>query len=256
MITVIIPTLNEEKALGQVIESIPGREEMEILVVDGLSTDRTVEIAQELGARVVMEKRRGYGRAYKTGFAEAKGDIIATLDGDLTYPAEMIPELARELDKRGVDFISCDRLSQLEKEAMTPSHRLGNWVLKVATNILFGMKIADSQTGMWIFKKSVLDKITLTSDGMPLSEEIKIEMFTNPDVKAIEIAVPYRIRVGEIKLNSWADGRKNLMFLFRKRFGKLSVPEEEEGGQAPEGDSGEKSKPTGGILITADDEEE
>ena len=220
MITVIIPTLNEEEAIGQVIESIPGRQNMEILIVDGLSTDRTVEIARGKGARVVMEKRKGYGRAYKTGFAEATGDIIATLDGDLTYPAE----LAQQLEEQGVDFISCDRLSLLEKRAMTGKHRFGNWVLKVATNVLFGMKIKDSQTGMWVFKKEMLDKITLTSDGMPLSEEIKIEMFKHPDIRAIEIPVEYRIRVGEIKLNTWQDGKRNLGFLFRKRFGKL--PEE------------------------------
>jgi len=226
MITVIIPTLNEEEAIGQVIESIPGREEMEILIVDGLSTDRTVEIAEGLGARAVMEKRRGYGRAYKSGFAEAKGDVIVTLDGDLTYPAEMIPELVAMLDEKDVDFISCDRLSKLDKKAMTPSHRFGNWALKVATNVLFRMKIADSQTGMWVFRKEILEKIRLTSDGMPLSEEIKIEMFKHPDIKAIEIPVPYRIRVGEIKLNSWQDGRRNLMFLFRKRFGKLPKSEE------------------------------
>ena len=221
MITVIIPTLNEEGALAEVIESIPGREEMEILVVDGLSTDRTVEIAQGLGARVVMEKRKGYGRAYKTGFAEAKGDIIATLDGDTTYPAEKIPWLVTQLEERQVDFISCDRLSKLDKKAMNGKHRFGNWALKVATNVLFGMKIKDSQTGMWIFKKEILDRITLTSDGMPLSEEIKVEVFKHPEIKAIEIPIEYRIRVGEIKLNTWQDGKRNLMFLFRKRFGKL-----------------------------------
>ena len=225
MITVIIPTLNEEKAIGQVIESIPGREEMEILIVDGLSTDRTVQIAEEKGARVVLEKRKGYGRAYKTGFAEAKGDIIATLDGDLTYPAEQIPELVKMLEDKQLDFISCDRLSKLDKKAMNGTHRLGNWVLKVATNILFGMKIADSQTGMWIFRKEVIGKINLTSDGMPLSEEIKIEVFKHPDIKALEIPVDYRIREGDIKLNTWGDGKKNLMFLFKKRFGKLEKPE-------------------------------
>jgi len=221
MITVIIPTLNEEEALAEVIESIPGREEMEILVVDGLSTDRTVEIAEGLGARVVMEKRKGYGRAYKTGFAEAKGEIIATLDGDTTYPAEKIPWLVTQLEEQKVDFISCDRLSKLDKKAMNGKHRFGNWVLKVATNLLFGMKIADSQTGMWVFKKEILEKITLTSDGMPLSEEIKVEVFKHPDVKAIEIPIEYRPRVGEIKLNTWQDGKRNLMFLFKKRFGKL-----------------------------------
>ena len=88
-VTVIIPTLNEEQSIGQTIDQIPKDfANIEIMIVDGLSKDRTVEIAKEKSARVVMEKRKGYGRAYKTGFAEAKGDIICTLDGDTTYPAE------------------------------------------------------------------------------------------------------------------------------------------------------------------------
>jgi len=221
MITVIIPTLNEEEAIGKVIDSIPEKEKMEILIVDGFSTDRTVEIARSKGAKVVFEKRKGYGRAYKTGFKEAKGDVIVTLDGDLTYPAEKIPELVRLLEEKDVDFISCDRLSLLQKRAMSRKHRFGNWVLKTVANLLFGLKLKDSQSGMWVFKKEVLEKIKLTSDGMSLSEEIKIEAFKNPDIRAIEVPIEYRPRVGEIKLNSWRDGWNNLKFLFKKRFGKL-----------------------------------
>jgi len=141
MITVIIPTLNEEKAIGKVLDAIPKMENLEVIIVDGLSTDRTVEIAQERGARVVLEKRKGYGRAYKTGFREARGEIIVTLDGDLTYPAEKIPELVDYLKENGLGFITCDRLSRLDKRAMSRKHRLGNWILKVATNILFGLML-------------------------------------------------------------------------------------------------------------------
>lgn len=219
MITVTIPTLNEEKAIGKVIRMIPEMEDLEIMIVDGLSTDTTVEIAEQLGARAVMEKRKGYGRAYKTGFAEAKGDIIATLDGDLTYPAEKIPELVKYLQDNDLDFITCDRLSQLDKNAMNTTHRFGNWMLKTASNILFGLKLKDSQSGMWVFKKEILSKINLESDGMPLSEEIKIKAFKHPDIKAEEIPIEYRIREGEVKLNSWKDGWLNLKYLFglRKR---------------------------------------
>ncbi len=220
MITVIIPTLNEEDAIGQVIRKIPRMESMEIMIVDGLSTDNTVEIARQLGARVVMEKRKGYGRAYKTGFSEAKGDIIVTLDGDLTYPQEMIPELVAYLHDNELDFLTCDRLSQMDTNAMSTSHRLGNWILKTGTNILFGLHLKDSQTGMWVFRKEILGKFILESDGMPLSEEIKIKAFKHPDINAREIPVPYRIREGDAKINSWGDGWLNLKFLFHlKRSG-------------------------------------
>ncbi|MGA1793504.1 MAG: glycosyltransferase family 2 protein [Thermoplasmatota archaeon] len=217
-VSVIIPTLNEEESIGQTIDQIPPSDDQEIMIVDGLSKDRTRDIAISKGARVVEEKRKGYGRAYKTGFKEAMGDIIVTLDGDTTYPAELIPELVKRLEGEGLDFISCDRIRKAEKGAFTPTHALGNWVLKVTMNLLFGMKLNDSQTGMWVFRKKILENLTITSDGMPMSEEIKIEAFRNTKVKAKEVSVPYRVRLGEKALNTWKDGFRNEMFLLKKRF--------------------------------------
>jgi len=222
-VSVIIPTLNEEVSIGKTIDQIPRDfADVEILVVDGLSKDRTVEIAKEKGAQVIMEKRKGYGRAYKTGFARARGDIIVTLDGDTTYPAEKIPHFVERLQKENLDFITCDRLSQLDKKAMERSHRFGNWVLTVTGNVLFGIHLKDNQSGMWIFwRKKVLSNITLTHDGMPLSEEIKIEAFKNPNLRAREYPIEYRIRLGDVKLNTWGDGSLNWKFLWKKRFGSV-----------------------------------
>ena len=98
LISVIIPALNEEDGIEKTISSIPKKKlselgyGLEIIVVDGNSSDLTTQIATQMGARVVHEKRKGYGRAYKTGFSEAKGDILVTLDADATYPAELIPD--------------------------------------------------------------------------------------------------------------------------------------------------------------------
>jgi glycosyltransferase involved in cell wall biosynthesis len=214
--------MNEEESIGEVMDTISDsliefEGDYEVAVVDTESKDRTVEIAKSKGARVIDEPRRGYGRAYKTGFERAKGEIIATLDADCTYPAEDIPKLVKMLEDENLDFITCDRLSRLEKGVMSTKHRFGNWVLKVTTNILFGMRIKDSQSGMWVFRKKILDKIELTSDGMPLSEEIKIEAWRK-GFKAKEVPIAYRMRKGEVKLQSWQDGFKNLKFLFRKRF--------------------------------------
>ncbi|MFO8050371.1 MAG: glycosyltransferase family 2 protein [Thermoplasmatota archaeon] len=217
-VSVIIPTLNEENSIGQTIDQIPKDENMEIMIVDGLSTDRTREIASEKGARVVEEKRKGYGRAYKTGFKKARGSIIVTLDGDTTYPAELIPALVEQLESEGLDFISCDRIQNAEKGAFTPVHAFGNWTLKTTMNLLFGTKLKDSQTGMWVFRKMILKELNITSDGMPMSEEIKIEAFGNPRVKAKEVHVPYRVRLGDKSLDTWKDGFKNEIFLFKKRF--------------------------------------
>lgn len=101
---------------------------------------------------------------------------------------------------------------------MTAKHRLGNWVLSAGCRVLFGTSFEDSQSGMWVFRRSVLEKIEITSDGMPMSEEIKIEAFKHPEVQATEIPIPYRPRIGDVKLETWNDGVRNFAFLFEKRF--------------------------------------
>ena len=219
-VSVIIPTMNEEKSIGLVIEEVrdafAGRRQTEILVVDTNSMDRTKEIATSLGAIVLDEPRRGYGRAYRTGFENAKGDFIATLDADMTYPATDLPGLVDMLDAEGLDFITTNRFARMEKGAMRTKHRVGNWVLSTATRLLFRVRVRDSQSGMWVFRRAVLDVIELESLGMAMSEEIKIEAFRK--ARAKEVPITYRVRIGEVKLNSWRDGLGNLKFLFRKRF--------------------------------------
>jgi len=219
-VSVIIPTMNEEKSVGLVIEEVrdafAGKRETEILVVDTNSEDRTKEIAASLGAIVLDEPRRGYGRAYRTGFENAKGEFIATLDADMTYPATDLPGLVDMLDAEGLDFITTNRFARMEKGAMRTKHRVGNWVLSTATRLLFRVRVRDSQSGMWVFRRSVLDVVKLESLGMAMSEEIKIEAFRK--TRAKEVPITYRVRIGEVKLNSWRDGLGNLKFLFRKRF--------------------------------------
>ena len=130
IISIVIPTLNEEGSIGQVIDEINGvmiesKVQYEILVVDGLSKDRTREIAGSKGATVIKEPRKGYGRAYKTGFEHAKGDIIATMDGDFTYPASDIVMLVNILNKEDLDFLSADRMVHMEEGAMSTMHKMG-----------------------------------------------------------------------------------------------------------------------------------
>ncbi len=222
-ISVVIPTMNEEESIGEVIEEVNqalSDRDFEVLVVDTNSTDRTREIARSKGAKVISEPRRGYGRAYKTGFEKAEGDVIATLDADCTYPASSIPQMLIMIEKEGYEFISTDRLSSISKEAMGLVHRFGNWVLKTTANILFRIRLRDSQSGMWVFKSSVLQHLNLTSDGMPLSEEIKIEAIKK-GINFKEVPIKLRARKGEAKIRSWKDGWENFKFLFKKRFGKV-----------------------------------
>ncbi len=218
-VSVIIPTMNEEQSIGLVIDEVRaalGSRDYEILVVDTNSKDRTREIATGKGAVVVDEPRRGYGRAYKSGFERATGDVIATLDADMTYPASEIPRLASMLESQGLEFITTNRFADMEKGAMGLKHRVGNWLLSTTARLLFRVKVRDSQSGMWVFRKDILPRLELVSDGMALSEEIKIEAFRK--AKAVEVPITYRVRVGDVKLNAWSDGLGNLKYLFKKRF--------------------------------------
>jgi len=217
-ISVVIPCYNEEEGVQHVIKGLPDCVD-EVVVVDNNCTDRTAEVAKALGARVVFEGRKGYGAAYKAGLPAAEGDVIITLDGDGTYPSEQIPELVDYLVDNKLDFISATRFPLQNPKAMNFSNKVGNSVLTVAMLLLYGNPIKDSQSGMWIFRTRVLPQLVLTSDGMPLSEEIKIEAIRHKDIAFAEYHVNYHPRVGEVKLEKWRDGFRNLAFLVKKRFG-------------------------------------
>lgn len=214
MLSVIIPTINEEKSIGSTIRSIDKclkNVKHEIIVVDTNSADNTKKIAKSLGARVVNEPRRGYGNAYKTGFKHVHGDIIVTLDADSTYPVESIMKLVDKL--KDVDFVSGLRQ---RSEGMSLLHRFGNWSITTCANVLFLKNFKDSQSGMWAFRKSLLKKMDLTNNSWPFSGEIKIEAARNG--RFIEVPIIYRKRRGESKVRSWKVGWENIKFLFKKRF--------------------------------------
>ncbi|MEM0141113.1 MAG: glycosyltransferase family 2 protein [Thermoplasmatales archaeon] len=215
MISYVIPAMNEEATIGSVIDSIRRLDkDGEIIVVDSDSTDRTAEIALSKGAIVVNEKIKGYGYAYKKGFSVASGDIICTLDGDGTYPAFNIASLLDALNG-GADFVSGERLSGVTKEAMNSMHMAGNVILKFLCRVLFMVDIKDSQSGMWLFKKEILQDILPVGTGMEFSEEIKIRAAVK--FCYAEVPIKYERRMGEKKLKPWKDGIRNLLFLFKLR---------------------------------------
>jgi glycosyltransferase involved in cell wall biosynthesis len=216
-ITVIMPCLNEEQAIELLLQKMPGYVD-ETIVVDNGSTDRTSEVARGLGAKVIREDVRGYGRAYKTGFAAATGDIIVTLDGDHSYPLDAISYLLEAFLHLDVDFLNASRLPQRDPKAMSFINKVGGLILSLAMSVLYFRWVRDSQSGMWVFRRSILAGMKLTSDGMAFSEEIKIEALKSSQVRFAEISIQYTSRLGESKLNLWRDGFYNLWFLVKKRF--------------------------------------
>jgi glycosyltransferase involved in cell wall biosynthesis len=216
-ITVVIPCLNEEIAIDRVLDGLPAFVD-EIIVVDNNSTDRTAEVALSRGAIVVTELSRGYGRAYKKGFSIATGDIVITLDGDHSYPLDALSYLIEAFLHCKVGFLSGSRFPTVNPDAMSLKHRVGNRILSIAMSVLYFRWVSDSQSGMWIFRRDILPKMKLTSDGMAFSEEIKIEAIRNREIGFREIAIDYSQRIGEKKLEPWKDGMRNIAFLIKKRF--------------------------------------
>ena len=211
-INVLLPTLNEEKGVGTTIEAIPKNTfhqkewELEILVIDGNSKDKTQEIAREKGATVIVEKRKGYGRAYKTGFAHAKGEIIVTTDADGTYPVEDIPRMVQILKHQNLEFITTNRLSLIDNNTMSFRNRVGNNILAIETRLLFGLNIKDPESGMWTFNRNILEKLELKSDNNTFSHEIKIEACHYSKCRWLEVPVQYKLRSGTTKLTNGWDG--------------------------------------------------
>src|SRR5690242_2849559 len=173
-IAVIIPCLNEEQGIERVLRAMPEFVD-EIVVVDNNSTDRTSEIAAALGAKVIREEVRGYGRSYKRGFASATGDVIVTLDGDHSYPVDALSYLLEAFLHLDVDFLNASRFPVRDPSAMSFKHKLGNLMLSLAMSMLYLRWVRDSQSGMWVLRRSIINRMQLESDGMAFSEEIKIE---------------------------------------------------------------------------------
>ena len=216
-ISAVIPCYNEEEGLACVIPSLPKSVD-EIIVADNNSTDRSAEVARALGAKVVFEAKRGYGAAYKAGLAAVTGDITVTMDGDGTYPADQIEECVGYLLDRNLDFVNASRFPLEDAGAMNSSNKVGNAILTFATLVLFMRGIRDSQSGMWIFRSSLYAELAPKSDGMPFSEEIKIAAIRHPKAKFEEYHIKYHPRIGEVKLQKWRDGMRNLWYLLKLRF--------------------------------------
>ena len=216
-ITAIIPCLNEEQGIETVLRAMPDFVD-EVVVVDNNSTDRTSEVAASLGAKVVREEVRGYGRAYRRGFTCATSDLIVTLDGDHSYPVDALSYLIEAFLHLDVDFLNASRFPVRDARAMSFKNKFGNLVLSLAVSVLFFRWVRDSQSGMWVFRREILKNMKLESNGMAFSEEIKIEALRNPRIRFGEISIMYSSRLGETKLNAWRDGFANLAFLLKKRF--------------------------------------
>ena len=217
-ISVVIPCLNEEEAVGKVVDQAlegirrSGRTG-EVIVVDNASTDRSAEVAAEHGATVVREERPGYGSAYLAGLAVAQGDFIVMGDADETYPMQDLAPFVERLAE-GDDLVMGSRFEgTIHGEAMPWLNRhIGNPILTGLLNVLFGVKISDAHCGMRAVRKDALPTLDLHSTGMEFASEMVFKAFRRK-LRVSEIPIDYYPRVGESKLNRFGDAWRHVKFM-------------------------------------------
>lgn len=202
-VSVVMGTYNEEEAIGKVLTDINRvtGEQAEMVCVDG-STDRTPEIARELGARVIEQEPQGYGIAVHEAITSATGDVVVTTDCDDTYPMEYLP-LFLDAINAGYDVVSGDRL-YYGAEAMPWFNRFGNRVFALLASGLMGTRVHDTTTGMRAYRRDVIDSIEWT-ENTGLSAELLIRPVMRGNTVR-EIPIPYRERAGESKLDPLRGG--------------------------------------------------
>jgi glycosyltransferase involved in cell wall biosynthesis len=216
-VSVVIPCLNEEASIERcVTEARRAVQEQdwdgEVIVADNGSDDRSAELAREAGALVVHEPRRGYGSAYRAGFAAAQGDYIVMADADLTYDFADIPRFVTKLDE-GADLVMGDRMGGIQPGAMPWLHRyIGNPILTGVLNLFFRTGVRDAHCGMRAVRRSALPELDLRTTGMEFASEMVIR--AGKERLAIEeVPIHYHPREGESKLSSFRDGWRHLRFL-------------------------------------------
>ena len=217
-VSIVMPCLNEEETVGVCVEKavawlarrkMPG----EVLVVDNGSTDRSVEVAEAAGARVIHERRRGYGQAYLRGFSDASGDYIVMGDSDDTYDFSDLDALIAPL-AGGADMVLGNRFAGgIAAGAMPWAHRyIGSPIINLVIRLFFGTHIGDSQSGLRAFRRTVPDELGLRSSGMELASEMIVSA-SRAGLTIAEVPAPYALRRGESKLNTVRDGWRHLRFL-------------------------------------------
>ena len=218
-ISVVIPCLNEEASIGQVIDAarvgiaalgLGG----EIIVVDNGSTDRSAEIAKQRGARVLRETHRGYGSALRKGFAEARHEILVMGDGDLTYDFTKLGDLVQPILDGEADFVIGNRMDNILPGAMPAHHRyIGNPILSGLLRLMFhDRRVRDVHCGLRAISRDAYQGLRCVTTGMEFASEMVVQAI-HTGTRITQRDIVYHPRIGDSKLQSFRDGWRHLRFL-------------------------------------------
>ena len=224
-ISVIVPVFNEEETVAQVLESLSKVPlDLEVVVVDDASTDRTWEILQELRQKepfttyrfIRHDKNQGKGAGLRTGFGLVSGDLVTVQDADMEYDPQDIPALVQKWEETGNSKTVVYGYRDLSGQKFTT--RWGNRFLTAVTNILFGSRISDMETCYKLIPGILARALPMEGRRFEIEPEITACVL-QAGYHILEVPISYKPRVAK-KLNPWKDGWPALAMLLRRRFSK------------------------------------
>lgn len=220
-VTFLLPAFNEEKSIGKLIKTIKNLyPSSHIIVIDNNSTDKTVQIAESIGAEIIPEEKQGKAHAIRKGFEHANSPFVIMMDADNTYDPHDAKRLLECLKSNKADLVLGSRLKgQKEKGSISKLNIVGNHIISYTASKFYS-PVSDVCTGYWAFRKEVTDyllDIGITSSGFEVEAEMYAKV-SKGNFTVLEQPIYYRIRSDEAKLNSFKDGFKIFKTLFKHRF--------------------------------------
>jgi glycosyltransferase involved in cell wall biosynthesis len=217
MVSVVIPTLNEAGTIKAAIDTIDKyvMYPKEIIIVDSNSTDGTIEIVKDTNrCRLIIEPRRGYGIALRTGIKNAKGNIIIMVDADGTYEFKHIDRLINRMLEKDADMVLATRMYDPNK-AMGFLNFLGNKAITLTYDFFYSQFLSDSQSGFRAISHEAIDKVKLKETDMAFATEMLIQ-FAREGYNMVEIPTTYKPRTyGKTKLKPFKSGIEIFTTIFK-----------------------------------------
>jgi dolichol-phosphate mannosyltransferase len=210
LVTIVIPTLNEQEAIGKVLDELFSMGLRDLLVVDGYSSDGTLDTAKKYPISVILQHGKGKAGALKTAFENVKTPYMIVMDGDFTYDPSCIPRFLEHMQTYD-QIIGVRNLD--DKKNISVIHKLGNKVITKTFNALMGTNLSDVCSGMYALKTEIAKDLDLSSTGFDVEAEIAAQIASSG--RLTEVPINYRQRIGQQKLSTWKHGFKILSTILK-----------------------------------------